>query len=305
MLIIFVLIFIILITFIIGNYFFNMALNPKISKKYINRELVANVKSKEILESKKWIEEFGTEKEIISENNFKLHGYKVKNPIKKSDIWVILIHGYMGCGYELVKSSKKFIDMGYNIFLIDLRAHGKSEGKYIGMGWNDKNDLILWIDKLCNEEKNCKIILYGVSMGASTVMMASGEKLNKSVKLCIEDCGYTSVSEEFKSILKNINPIIRNYILFSSNIVTKIKNGYFYNEASCIKQIKKSSLPTLFIHGEDDTFVPYKMFEKIYSAKSNPKEKLTIKNAGHAKCSIIEPEVYWNKIETFIKKYID
>ena len=294
----------ILITFLTGNYFSNMALDPKMSKRYIQRNIIADINSKQMLESKGWIKEFGTELDIISTDNLRLHGYKVINPIKRTNIWVILVHGYMGCAYELVEISKRFINMGFNVLLIDLRAHGKSEGKYIGMGWKDKDDLIVWINKLCNENKECKIILYGISMGASTVMMASGEELNNNVKVCIEDCGYTSVEDEFKAILKNTNTIIRKYILFSANIVTRIKSGYFFSEASCVKQIRRSNIPTLFIHGEEDTFVPFSMLETIYNSKKGYKEKFTVKNAGHTKCCKIEPKLYWNKVENFIKDHI-
>ena len=305
MLIFIMILLFVLITFLVGNYFCNMALDPKVSKKYINRDIIADVDHKEIIEAKLWVEEFGAELEIMSEDKLRLHGYKVENPIRKSNIWVILLHGYRGCGYELVEISKRFINMGFNVLLIDLRAHGKSEGKYIGMGWKDKDDLILWIDRLYSENENCKIILYGVSMGASAVMMASGEKLKSNVKVCIEDCGYTSVAEEFESILKHINQIVKKYILFSSNIVNRIKNGYYFDEASCIKQIQKSNIPILFIHGEDDTFVPFSMLEAVYNSKKILKEKFTVKKAGHTKCCKIEPELYWKKVENFINKYID
>ena len=294
----------VLVTLFIGNFFFNMALKPKISKNYIRRNLICNIKFEDIENDKKWINEFGEEINIISSDNLKLKGYKIKNPIKKSDIWVILLHGYMGCALELVGNAKKFINMGYNILLIDLRAHGKSEGKYIGMGWKDKDDLLLWINKLCTENKNCRIILYGVSMGAATVMMVSGENLKNNVKVIIEDCGYSSIKDEYESILKYYNPVISKFVMFSVNLVTKIKLGYSIKEASCIKQVQKSNIPILFIHGESDTFVPYNMLEKIYNAKKEPKEILTVKGAGHTKSCKIEPNKYWNKVEEFTKKYL-
>lgn len=302
-----ILFFIITTTLIIGNYFCNIALNPKVSKKYIIRSVSNEDKKSEEedkIEGKKWLKEFAEETDIISNDKLRLHGYKVLNPVKKSSIWIVLIHGYMGCSYEMVRYAKKFIDMGYNTLLIDLRAHGKSEGKYIGMGWKDKDDLICWINRLCNQYEDVKIILYGISMGAATVMMTSGEKLPSNIKCVIEDCGYSSIEDEYKSILININSWITKYILFSANIVTKIKIGYFFDEASSVNQIKKSKLPMLFIHGTNDTFVPYEMLDKIYEAKSNPKEKLIVEGAGHAKSAKIQPELYWNKVQGFIKRYI-
>ena len=296
-----------IITFLIGNYFFNIVFNPKVSKKYILRSITEEDKKNERIDKIKgeeWLKQFGTEIKIISTDNKVLNGYKVSNPIKKSNIWVIIVHGYMGCAKEMVKYAKKFIYIGYNVLLVDLRAHGKSEGKYIGMGWKDKDDLLCWINKICKENKNSKIILYGISMGASTVMMTIGEKLPYNVKLAIEDCGYSSVFKEFKSMLKTVNPIISKYVIFSTNIVTKLKIGFYFNEASCINQIINSKIPILFIHGDKDTFVPFEMLEEVYQACNSKKEKIVIKNAGHTKSSKLNPDVYWKKIENFTKKYL-
>lgn len=191
---------------------------------------------------------------------------------------------------------------GYNVLLVDLRAHGKSEGKYIGMGWKDRIDILKWIDKLCYDYNKCKIILYGISMGAATVMMTSGEKLPDNVKICIEDCGYSSVFREFKSVLRTIKPCIADFILKASNLVTKIRLGFYYKEASSINQIKKSKLPTLFIHGDKDTFVHFEMLDEIYKEASEPKKKLVIEGAGHVGSSKINSELYWRTIKSFIRE---
>ena len=298
----------IIITLFTGNYFCNIALNPNVSKKYIIRNVTIEDQQNEIKDNiygKQWLKEFGEEIDIVSSDNFRLHGYKVENPIKKSNIWVILVHGYMGCSYEMVKYAEKFINLGFNTWLVDLRAHGKSEGKYIGMGWEDKNDLLLWIDRICKEYKNCKIILYGMSMGAATVMMTCGEELPINVKCVVEDCGYSSVSKQFRKMLNSVNPIIAKYILVSANLVCKIKVGYGFKQASCINQIKKSKIPILFIHGEKDTFVPTEMLEEVYEAALVPKEKIIVKDAGHTKSSKMQAQLYWNKVEKFISCYIN
>ena len=198
----------IIVFFIIGNYFFNIALNQNVSKKYIMRSVTQEDINEENTNKKigeRWIKVFAKEEEIISKDNIKLHGYKIVNPIRKSNVWVILVHGYMGSSYEMSGFAKEYINMGYNVFLIDLRAHGKSEGKYIGMGWKDRLDLKEWINKICTDEPECKIILYGVSMGAATVMMTTGEKLPKNVKACIEEAKqliHEEKDEEMKQFLK-------------------------------------------------------------------------------------------------------
>lgn len=297
------LIFVILISivmgFIAGNFLFNLALNPKSSKSIIFKndydEEIENKKE----ENRKWIEE--NSKEVYIENKkIKLHGYEVINK-KESNIWIIVVHGYIDSAVSMVPSCKQFNRLGYNVLMPNLRTHGKSEGKYIGMGWLDRIDILKWIEYLINKYGNIKIILYGISMGAATVMMTSGEKLPENVKMVIEDCGYTSVWEEFTYELKTLFHMPQFPTLYYANLITILRAGYSLRKASCIKQIKKSKIPILFIHGDKDKFVPFYMLDKLYEAATCKKEKLVIKNAEHAEAQEIDKEKYWKTVKKFIK----
>ena len=288
--------------FITGNFLFNLALNPKSSKAMIFNGGIDEEKELMKIENEKWLKENAKEL-YISNGKINLHSYEVKNK-KESKIWVIVVHGYTDSAYFMVNSAKMFLNYGYNVLMPDLRAHGKSNGKYIGMGWLDRLDLMCWIDYLIATYGNIKIILYGISMGAATVMMASGEKLPSNVRMVIEDCGYTSVWEEFAGKLKTLFHMPTFPALYNANLITKIRAGYSLKKASAIKQIKKSKLPMLFIHGDQDKFVPFYMLDKLYESANCKKEKLVIKNAGHAEAQWIEPEKYWHTVRKFIKKYI-
>lgn len=298
-----ILIIIFLITgFIAGNFLFNLALNPKSSKAMIFNEEIDEIKSQMKLENDKWLTEYA--KDVYIQNKkINLYSAEIKNK-KESNIWVIAVHGYTDSGYFMVPAAKKFLDFGYNVLIPDLQAHGKSGGKYIGMGWKDRLDIMLWIDYLIATYGNIKIILYGISMGAATVMMTSGEKLPSNVRIVIEDCGYTSVWDEFAYELKYLFHMPTFPALYNANLVTKIRAGYSLKKASCIKQIKKSTIPTLFIHGDQDKFVPFSMLDKLYDAANCKKEKLVIKGAGHAESQIIDSQKYWKTVRKFIKKYI-
>lgn len=297
--------FITLLLFI-GKKMCDMAIKSDIARKYSN--LIFTQEQKESIYQTnesgiKWLEQNGTEVEIISKDGLKLVGYEIKAR-QNSNIWVIAVHGYMGRGTDMVPYVEKFRSYGYNGLIIDLRAHGRSEGQYIGMGWLDRYDLRMWIDKLIEENKNCKIILYGISMGASTVSMTTGEELPKEVKLAIADCGYTSVWEEFAVHLKKILHVLPFPLLYVASFMSKMFVGYGFKEASTIKQLKKSKTPTLFIHGKKDKFVPFSMLDKIYKSAQCEKEKLEIEEAAHAESCNINPEKYWGTIEKFIEKYI-
>ena len=204
----------------------------------------------------------------------------------------------------MVNSAKQFLNYGYNVLMPDLRAHGKSGGKYIGMGWRDKEDIVLWIDYLIATYGNIKIILYGISMGAATVMMTSGEKLPSNERMVIGDCGYTSAWDGMAHELKYLFKVPTFPALYNANFITRIRAGYSLKKASCIKQLKKSKLPILFIHGDKDNFVPFYMLDKLYEAGGSKKEKLVIKGAGHAEAQWINPEKYWHTVRKFIKRYL-
>ena len=293
---------------IIGNYFYNLALNPKTSKEVIFSSTTdANSTSGEIVnEDLKWLSEKSnyTDVYIKSSDKLSLHGYKILNE-NPTDNWVITVHGYTSKGFDMANYAKHFYDMGYNVLIPDLRSHGKSEGNYIGMGWDDRLDIIKWIDTIVKDNNNSNIILHGVSMGAATVSMTSGEELPQNVKAIISDCGYTSVWAQFSHQLKSLYSLPDFPVMNASSVVAKYKAGYSFKEASAVKQVSKSKTPILFIHGDEDDFVPYSMMDELYNAANCEKEKLTIKGAAHANSSNVNPELYWATITTFINKYIN
>lgn len=189
---------------------------------------------------------------------------------------------------------------GYNVIVPDLRAHGESAGKYVGMGWLDKNDILKWIELILNEDSHAKIVLHGVSMGAATVMMASGENLPENVVAIIEDCGYTSVKEVFSSELKLRFNLPTFPIINSASFVSSIRARYTFDEASSLEQIKKSDIPILFIHGSADNFIPVEMCHKLYDFATCKKEKLIITGAGHAQSRFLAPDEYYHTVFNFI-----
>ena len=294
-----ILVLIIIMTGGIGNYFYNLALNNSTSKAQIfgNDDEIEVEEDNWILNESNYVDKF-----IVNEK-LKLHGYEVSNP-SKSNVWVISVHGYNGKGSDMEHYAKGFYDMGYNVLVPDLRGHGESEGNYIGMGWHDRLDILKWINFILEDHSDAEIILHGVSMGASTVMMTSGEQLPDNVKCIIEDCGYTSVWEEFSYQLKSLFNLPEIPVMQFANIVGRIRAGYWFSAASAIDQIKKCNIPMLFIHGDKDDFVPYDMLDKLYDEGTMEKEKVVFEGAEHAKSLKSNPELYWESVKNFINKYI-
>ena len=291
----------------VGNYFYNLALNPDTPKVIVfGTPEEAEATSGQVLDSDiQWLltESNYTDETLTSFDNLNLHAYKVLNQ-NDSNKWVITVHGYTSEGINMSSYAKNYYDIGYNVLIPDLRSHGLSEGDYIGMGWDDRLDIIDWINTILEYNPNAEIVLHGVSMGAATVSMVSGEDLPSNVKAIVADCGYTSVWDEFAYQLDDLFSLPEFPILNVSSLVAKVRAGYFLGEASTLKQVAKSKTPILFIHGDEDDFVPYYMMEELYNATSSEKEMLTIKNAGHAKASEVDPETYWTTVSNFTSKYI-
>ncbi len=261
-------------------------------------------------EDEKWLKNCGKKNiYLTSSDGLFLHGYAIENTVKNTASpakkWVIAVHGYDGRSDYMAVYARKFTEKGYNVLLPDLRGFGLSEGKEITMGHREKDDIILWINKLIDDYSAEEIILFGISMGAATVMLASGEKLPDNVKCIIEDAGYSSVKEEFEHNIRRIIHIPPYPVLWFVDVISRLKKGWsVLKDADCIEAVKRNKLPILFIHGSCDDFVPFEMHDKLYNASaSEKKEKLIVYGARHIESVRIDEELYWNKIFSFIDKY--
>ena len=220
-----------------------------------------------------------------------------------SNKYVIIVHGYRASVKSVSYLSKRYFEAGYNVLVPYLRAHLGSDYDYCTMGWLERFDIIDWINYINNAEMNAQIVLHGVSMGAATVMMTTGEKLPKNVICAIEDCGYTSVYDAYGyKIPKMMHlPPFPSIDIFRSAIKKQV--GFDIKEASALKQVKKSKTPILFIHGEKDTVVPVSMVKKLYKNASCEKELLITKGANHEMSALLYPDLYWKTVWKFIEKH--
>ncbi|MBQ3842775.1 MAG: alpha/beta hydrolase [Ruminiclostridium sp.] len=221
-----------------------------------------------------------------------------------SNKWVILLHGYKRTRERVRNYGRFYAENGFNIIMPDLRGHGKSDGAFIGMGWLDRTDIIRWTELIIERDPDAEIVLHGVSMGAAAAMMMAGETLRENVKTVIADCGYTSVWEQFANVTKSYTGVPEFPLMYTASFFAKLLAGYSYDEASSLEQVKKSSLPILFIHGKGDTFVYPEMAERLYAAHPDG-EILMIDEAAHGQAMYFAPDTYWNEVFGFIDKYIE
>lgn len=300
--------------FLIGNLFYYVTLTKKGQENpYVAKVASGNKKGDEEKArldaikdlGKEWFDGADKEKLIIksSNSNKNLHAYYLF-PEKESDVFVIVIHGYTSSPRGMGMYAQKYHELGYNVILPCLNGHGESEAEAITMGWKDRLDIVDWINFIVENYPESKIILHGESMGSATTMMTTGEELPENVKVAVADCGYTSVWDIFSNKLQYSFKLHEFPTLYSASAVNKLYSGFDFKEASAVEQLKKSKIPTIFIHGEKDKFVPYEMLDKVYEAAACEKEKVTIPDSPHARNACKNPELYWSSIINFINKHI-
>ena len=215
---------------------------------------------------------------------------------------VICFHGYTSQGMkDYLGLSGYYLKNGYSMLLVDERAHGESEGKYIGFGCLDRIDALKWINwvlRKCGED--VEILLHGTSMGGATVLMMSSLELPAQVKGIVSDCAFTSPKEVFSHVLKSMYHLPAFPVMNISNFLNKRFAGYGLDECNAAREVKKAKVPILFIHGSRDTFVPYSMCETMYENCASSKKKLIIEGAAHAECYYKDTDAYENALTEFI-----
>lgn len=228
-----------------------------------------------------------------------------KQPQTAKPKLAVLSHGYGSDGEHMQDFGELFYEQGYDLLVPDARAHGQSEGEYIGFGWPDRLDYVQWIETMVDSyPEGVDIILFGISMGGATVMMTSGEKLPDNVKLIIEDCGYDSVSNELSYQINDMFNLPSFPLVPLTSVYSDLKAGYNFKEASSVAQLKKNTLPMLFIHGDADKFVPFEMLAKNVEATQGPKEQYVVKGAEHANSFKVDREGYTKVVKNFLDKYM-
>jgi len=218
----------------------------------------------------------------------------------------ILFHGYRGTGErDLNGGVFRCFDLGRNALIVDHRAAAKSEGHVITFGVRESRDVRQWVNfVLQNINPNAKIILTGISMGASTVMLAASKELPPNVVGILADCGYSSaraiigkVAAQMRLPAKLLYPFVR--------LGARLFGGFDPDEADCVESMKHCRLPVIFYHGDRDDFVPCAMSEELYAACTSAHKQLVITpGAGHGLCFSTDPDGYKKELKAFFDPYL-
>ena len=216
----------------------------------------------------------------------------------------VLVHGYGNCAIDMMQLGYMYHhDLGCNILLPDLHGHGRSDGDDIRMGWLDRLDVKRWCS-VAEALWHDPIVVHGISMGAATTMMLSGEEdVPEAVTHYVEDCGYTSVEDEFRGELMAQFHLPAFPLLPVTSQICGLVYGWTFEEASSLRQVERCQRPMLFIHGDADTYVPTWMVDTLSKAHPGPKELWITPGVRHAMSYEVYPEEYTKRVANFLENY--
>lgn len=220
---------------------------------------------------------------------------------------ILLFHGYRSSGLLDFGPELEFLHrQGYNLLLCDQRAHGASQGRFLTFGVRERHDVLSWVTYLAQRlGPEHPMYLSGMSMGATTVLMASCFEFPANVRGIVADCGFTSPWDIMKSVLHaRCKWLPAAPLLLALNVFSTLLGGFSLRECSTTGAVAAAKYPILFIHGKADDFVPTRMSQEAYDACTSEKRLVLIDGAAHAKSYITDPARVQSALEDFFENHL-
>lgn len=243
--------------------------------------------------------------EITARDGIKLAGHWqfCKNPKRI----MIAMHGWRS---SWARDFGLIADFFYNndchVLYVEQRGQNNSGGDYMGFGLTERYDCLEWANWISTQEEYGELPIYlcGVSMGASTVLMAAGFELPSNVHGIIADCGYTSPHAIWKHVVENNLRLYYDDMMSSiADEMCRAKIQIGSKDYSCPDALAECKVPVLFIHGTDDDFVPVEMTYENYKACTSQKRLLIVPGAGHGMSYVIDRKSYEQEVKRFWKDF--
>ncbi len=254
---------------------------------------------------REWLEHRETEEaEVQSEDGFLLHGVLIPHIAPRAT--VILFHGWRSSWELDFLCILPFLhSLGLQCLLVDERAQGDSEGRFITFGVRERTDVPVWVEFVANRfGRKHPIFLHGVSMGASVVTMASSYRFDANVRGIVADCGFASPYEVVSSVWRSRTPFPAHFAMWLLDKFARWFAGFGLKEYSAEKALAKAEHPVLFIHGTADRFVPSYMTKQAYEVCRSEKALLLVEGAGHCMSWLTDPEACQAAYRDFIEKHL-
>ena len=241
--------------------------------------------------------------DIISFDGLRLHAEFLRGE-PGTKVTMIFCHGYKSeAAFDFAAMYDFYRSLGYNLVYLNMRAHGKSGGKYIGFGVLDRFDVQSWAKKVAELFPDTSIFLHGMSMGAASILQSADLELDPAVCGIIADCGFSSTNEVFRNLVGGLYHLPATPFVDIFEAVNRMTAGYGFTDADSVRSMERSRLPLAYICGDCDRYVPLDMAMRIYNACVQDKVLLIAEGAGHAASFMTENEKYRNLITEFINTH--
>ena len=262
--------------------------------------------SSEIREGISWIESMPkTTLTVRSFDGLNLQATLIEQENAKATL--LMFHGYRSSGINDFSCATEFYySLGFNLLIVDQRAHGKSEGKYIGFGATERFDCQTWARLIYKRYgKELPILITGISMGGATVLMASALELPENVAAIISDSAFTSPADILSHVIRKSYHINPSIILPFMNMWSKALAKYSFYDVSAEDTVRQAKVPILFIHGLDDDFVPSEMSKRSLEACASKKDFVFVEKAGHGESYLVDNERCEATLKSFISNILE
>ena len=241
-------------------------------------------------------------------DGIKLYAYFIPAQKKSTRDVVILVHGFNDMPSVMAAYAQLHLEKrDCHILIPHLRAHGMSEGNFVGYGLFDSQDLVMWMQYLETRlGSDIKIILHGRSMGAAAVLMTAGSGIApKSLKGVIADSSFDALDTEMAFLVQRKYKFqLRPFLMLVRSVAMK-RFGFPIEKASPESVASRIKVPVLLFHGTDDVLVPSYMSENIFNRIRAGKRICLIEGAAHVMGYDKAPEKYSQEIEKFRESMSD
>jgi len=293
-----------------GNFMLEVAVHPESNRRHEIDSCYAAIYRK-YPEMKLWHDSLVTKGNwrdtmLVADDGLKRHALILQHDSLALGTTVVL-HGYDDNAVRMMRYAYLHYEMlGRNVVVPDHYNHGESEGDHIRFGWLDRRDITgLWIPCAHRLWPDEEIIVHGLSMGGALTMFVSGEELDDSLRVVgfIEDCGYSCTWDQLAYQLRDQYGLGEFPLLYVANWLCQWKYGWDMREGDARRQLARCQKPMLFIHGEEDDFVPFTMLQENYDAKTQGyKEIWVVPGANHARSIHVAWEEYVGRCCEFIER---
>lgn len=241
--------------------------------------------------------------EIVNRDGVKLVGHWY--PCENARRVVLAMHGWRSKWYRDFGASADFWhENGCSILYAEQRGQGESGGEVMGFGITERYDCLDWLEWIeANTEENLPIYMAGISMGATTVLMAAGLELPARVRGIVADCGFTSPEAIWRHVAQDNLHIPYDLLHRPIDRLCRRKIGCGPGDDSTVAALGRNTRPVLLIHGTDDSFVPLEMTMENYRACKAPCRLLVVPGAEHGVSYLVDKDGYEKAVMDFWKEF--